>query len=91
MLEHHALVALEAPASENNSVGMDRLPDCPCGYDHAGDTTVGDHKFLGRALVEDRNAGLADGSRQRTHEGRPAADRLNARGAFRKVVSRLDE
>jgi hypothetical protein len=82
VMQHHAFAALEAAASENDGVGTNRLLDRACGYGHPGDTAVLDDEFLGRALMEDCDAGLAGGVRQGAHERRAAADRLNARGPF---------
>ena len=60
-------------------------------HDHAGNAAAVDHQLLGATAVADVDAGRRGGAREGADQPRPAADRLDARRAFRQVVRRLDE
>ena len=88
MLAHHRGVALEAAAGENDGVRRKRCAVFQC--ERADAARLRDDRAR-RAAMPDRDAGRAGGARQRRDDRRPAARRLDARGAFREIIGRLNE
>ncbi len=91
MLAHHLAVALETATGEHDGVGGQRLARAALLDDKTGDAAVFAGDLARGAAVTKRHAGLLGRPRQRLDEGRPAADRLDARRTFRQIVARLNE
>src|SRR5664279_5213063 len=91
MRAHHVDIALKTATSKHDGVRRQCLARAVL-FDHkTGDAAVLVGYLPRDAAIQKNHTGLLGSSRQLLDEDRAAAGRLNARWAFRQIISRLND
>ena len=91
MRAHHVDIALEAATSKHDGVRRQCLAHAVLLNHKTGDAIVLNCDLTRDAAIQKNHTGLPGTSRQLLDEDRATAGRLNARRAFRQIISRLNE